>query len=209
MAQPTTATSMNGAEDDDDDELAAAAIERDNILQDKIAEINAMKDQLKRLQDMMHTVKLIEIKNGDYNPDDEQPPYIEKQSDNEMQNNMQSGEDPQRDEEEEQEMAERVRALHTMTNDLRQQAVSLAAERDRLKDIKNEMLRRRDDLNDKNIKQQQSQSSAANSQKEQELEAEYVQKKKEFQNMCEANGESRRNKKETSEVRYLRIFQKR
>lgn len=109
--------SLNDAEDDDDEELAAEA---GSILQDKIAEINAMKDQLKRLQDMMHTVKLIEIKNGDYQPDDETVPFNNKSQD-EL-NNIQTNDDPQRDEEEEQEMDERVKILHNMTNDLRQQA---------------------------------------------------------------------------------------
>lgn len=100
-------------DDDEDDEVLAAG---SNIIQDKIAEINAMKDQLKRLQDMMHTVKLIEIKNGDFNPDD----GVSDEANNEA-NNVPTNEDPQRDEEE-REMAERVRALHNMTNDLRQQA---------------------------------------------------------------------------------------
>lgn len=107
--------SINDGEEEDDEEVAAAG----SILQDKIAEINAMKDQLKRLQDMMHTVKLIEIKNGDYQPDDEASPFNEKPQDEP--NNIQANDDPQRDDEE-QEMAERVRVLHSMTNDLRQQA---------------------------------------------------------------------------------------
>lgn len=113
-----------GGEDDEDDEVAAAA--DGSMLQYKIAEINALKDQLKRLQDMMHTVKLIEIKNGDYQPLDDEteevPFNVKPQEHNEAENNLQpSNEDPQRDEEE-QEMAERVRVLHSMTNDLREQA---------------------------------------------------------------------------------------
>lgn len=112
VEQPSNA-SLNDADEEEDDEVAAAAA--GSILQDKIAEINAMKDQLKRLQDMMHTVKLIEIKNGDYQPDDD---VIQSQDEP---NNIQSNDDPQRDEEE-QEMAERVRVLHSMTNDLREQA---------------------------------------------------------------------------------------
>lgn len=112
--QPLSNASLNDAdEEEEDDEVAAAAA--GSILQDKIAEINAMKDQLKRLQDMMHTVKLIEIKNGDFQPDDD---VIQSQDEP---NNIQSNDDPQRDEEE-QEMAERVRVLHSMTNDLREQA---------------------------------------------------------------------------------------
>lgn len=115
--QPThhSNASLNGAEEEDDDEVAVAG----SMLQDKIAEINAMKDQLKRLQDMMHTVKLIEIKNGDFQPDDESIPFNDKVQ--EDANNIETNDDPQRDEEE-QEMAERVRVLHSMTNDLRHQA---------------------------------------------------------------------------------------
>lgn len=119
VEQPTHSNaSLNDAEEEDDEEVAAAA---GSILQDKIAEINAMKDQLKRLQDMMHTVKLIEIKNGDYQPEgeDESVPFNDKSQDEV--NNIQTNDDPQRDEEE-QEMAERVKILHSMTNDLRQQA---------------------------------------------------------------------------------------
>lgn len=111
--QPSNASLNDADEEDDDDEVAEAAA--GSILQDKISEINAMKDQLKRLQDMMHTVKLIEIKNGDFQPDDD---VIQTQDEP---NNIQSNDDPQRDEEE-QEMAERVRVLHNMTNDLREQA---------------------------------------------------------------------------------------
>lgn len=75
---------------------------------------------------MMHTVKLIEIKNGDYQPledETEEVPFnVKPQEHNETANDLQpTNEDPQRDDEE-QEMAERVRVLHSMTNDLREQA---------------------------------------------------------------------------------------
>lgn len=110
-----------GGEDDEDDEVAEAG----SMIQYKIAEINSLKDQLKRLQDMMHTVKLIEIKNGDYQPLDdetEEVPFNVKTQENDTENNVQqTNDDPQRDDEE-QEMAERVRVLHSMTNDLREQA---------------------------------------------------------------------------------------
>lgn len=122
--QPTHSSAVINGEEDEDEEVAAAG----SMIQYKIAEINAMKDQLKRLQDMMHTVKLIEIKNGDYQPMDdetEEMAFNEKTQDNETANNAQpSNDDPQRDDEE-QEMAERVRVLHSMTNDLRQQAGNL------------------------------------------------------------------------------------
>lgn len=123
-------TALNGGgggeDDEDEEEVAAAGAVDGSLIQYKIAEINALKDQLKRLQDMMHTVKLIEIKNGDYQPLDdeaEEAPFnVKTQDDNDTANDLQpTNEDPQRDEEE-QEMAERVRVLHSMTNDLRQQA---------------------------------------------------------------------------------------
>lgn len=166
----------NNHNDDDDDnngEEEAIGGNRESVLHGKIAEINAMKEQLKRLQDMMHTVKLIDIKNGDC-----VDPYADAVSDvvnahtfNESNatakplNDASVTDDPQRDEVEEREMVERVRALHNMTNDLRQQAVSLAAERDRLKTIKNEMSRRRETVGhaaeEKNFKQQQMRLVAA------------------------------------------------
>lgn len=159
-------------DDDNEDDDGAAGGDHDDILHDKIAEINAMKEQLKRLQDMMHTVKLIEIKNGDcVDPDadtDTATAAALNFNDSNVTlakplNDASIGEDPQRDDDEEQEMAERVRALHNMTHDLRQQAVSLAAERDRLKNIKNEMSRRRDydHGSEKNFKQQQLQLGAS------------------------------------------------
>lgn len=160
-------------DDDNEDDDGAAGGDHDDILQDKIAEINAMKEQLKRLQDMMHTVKLIEIKNGDCvdaDADTDTAAVTTALNFNDTNattakpmNDASIGEDPQRDDDEEQEMAERVRALHNMTHDLRQQAVSLAAERDRLKNIKNEMSRRRDydQGPEKNFKQQHLQLGAS------------------------------------------------
>lgn len=195
-AQPVPAAADADEEDEDDE---GATVEQDDLLHDKIAEINAMKDQLKRLQDMMQTVKLIEIKNGDCNPDEAL--NFNAKPITELNTTPNNSEDPQRDDEE-QEMAERVRALHNMTNDLRQQAVSLAAERDRLKNIKNEMARRRDDGSEKNFKQQQQQLTAASSiPKDQDLETEYEAKKNEFQNIVEKldSNETGRPKKESSQ----------
>lgn len=154
IASTNETTDANEDNDVDFDGAAGGSAGQDT-LHDKIAEINAMKSQLKRLQDMMHTVKLIEIKNGDRMPDD--PSSTEKPAN--------SGENDPREENqqeaEELEMAERVRALHDMTDDLRQQAASLAAERDRLKVIKNQMSNRRDyDGAEKNAKQSPFQAAA-------------------------------------------------
>lgn len=59
--------SMESEQSKQEKEQAATA----EILTEKMSEINAMKDQLKRLKDMMETVKLIEMKSGEgeANPD--------------------------------------------------------------------------------------------------------------------------------------------
>lgn len=113
----------DAADDDDDneDDDGAAGGDHDDILHDKIAEINAMKEQLKRLQDMMHTVKLIEIKNGDCPDPDANTDTVTANALNfnstnatvlaKPLNDASIGEDPQRDDDEEQEMAERRRQL--------------------------------------------------------------------------------------------------
>lgn len=114
------------------DDVCEDDIEQNSLIKDKIAQINAMKDQLKRLQDMMHTVKLIEIKNGEHDPNEEEEEeegeearvFNGKSTEMVVAELEPKDEDPQRDEEEQQ-MADRVRALHTMTNDLRQQAGKL------------------------------------------------------------------------------------
>lgn len=147
----------NDGNDENDIDFDGAAGGEQDMIRDKIAEINAMKGQLKRLQDMMHTVKLIEIKNGDRMPDGTP---VEEKPENIQANENDSAEDLQQDAEE-LEMAERVRALHDMTNDLRHQAASLAAERDRLKVIKNQMTNRREyEGAEKNVKQTPFQSVA-------------------------------------------------
>lgn len=142
---------------------ANAAYVNEAGLNDKIAELNAMKNQLKRLQEMMETVKMIEIKADDCPPAeigyDTKPSNTNGTEAHNVTDNTASSvnnENPPRDDEEQQ-MADRVHALHSMTNDLRQQAFLLAGERDRLKDIKNEMTRRRDysDSSEKNVKQKQ------------------------------------------------------
>lgn len=104
-------------EDDHDGENDYGATQASGVtLQDKIAEINSMKVQLKRLQDMMHTVKLIEIKNGDYLPDDDASDDANEPAASVNESQSQDCLD------EEREMAERVRLLQSMTNDLRIQA---------------------------------------------------------------------------------------
>lgn len=222
------------ANDDEDEDVAAADIQ-DTGISEKIAEINAMKNQLKRLQDMMATVKLIELKNGDgdsesarssrsqshfesspqsttlntataaitaeqYNSTNDRQPSLAKS----LNNSNAVEPSPQCDEEVE--MDERVRALHSMTQDLRLQAISLAAERDRLKDIKNEMFRRREVEADKNIKAKRETNASAVagpaavcSAKEQHdqdgLKSEYAAKKMEFDKLVEKLDNDRENRR--------------
>lgn len=234
-------------EEDEDDEIEEGATGiNDELLGDKISEINAMKNQLNRLKEMMNTVKLIEIKNGDCDPEeDEQPvpkatrngpthfeaasasvapalslptttsvpimyenvvPIHQTHQPFKPVNNQTSAapvittipttvEQPQRDDEGE--MEERVRTLHSMTQDLRLQAVTLAAERDRLKDIKNEIARRNEEK-DSNMKQniavlrghkelhQQHQLQLQHQHEQEDLmKAQYEAKKKEFDKLVE------------------------
>lgn len=131
------------------------------VVAEKLAEINAMKDQLKRLQNMMTTVKLIENKvNG---PDPVEMARATQEVDrliNEIpaapaarrsvsvvaerpQPEPERTRPPMDSSELEPILSERVQTLHAMTADLREQAISLAAERDRLRIIKDEMVRRK------------------------------------------------------------------
>lgn len=246
QAPPAPVSELDCDEVDEDDEIEEGATGiNDELLGDKISEINAMKNQLNRLKEMMNTVKLIEIKNGDCDPEEDEPPapkatrngaaHFEAASasvapalslptttsvpimyENVVpihqthqpfkpvinQTNVPvvttiptTVEQPQRDGEGE--MEERVRTLHSMTQDLRLQAVTLAAERDRLKDIKNEIVRRNEEK-DSNMKQnvavlrghkelhQQHQLQLQHQQEHEDLmKAQYEAKKKEFDKLVE------------------------
>lgn len=144
----------------------------DNTINGKINEINAMKGQLQRLKDMMDTIKLIELKNNQPIP----PPPEEEIL-------------PQRDEGP---VGDRVQALTSMTQDLREQAISLAAERDRLKSIKNEMIRRRDNPassadsdSERRVPVVLTGAKRPNNNSDNDsLKDEYEARKKEFENLC-------------------------
>lgn len=230
----------NNDEDDDEpnedeDEDVAGADSQDSGISEKIAEINAMKSQLKRLQDMMATVKLIELKNGDGDPDSSRSSRSQSHfepspqsttlisaaaTDSAEQYNSTNGRQPSLPKslnnsnaveptqcDEEVQMDERVRALHSMTQDLRLQAISLAAERDRLKDIKNEMFRRREVEADKNSKSKRETNvsspvagtAAVCSAKEQHdqdvLKSAYAAKKMEFDKLVEKLDNDRENRR--------------
>lgn len=101
----------------------------------------------------MNTVKIIEIKNGDGGDCEENDnvsvdssPIHESHYENVLSNTRDSipSTITGPEHEDEPDMDERVRQLHSMTQDLKLQAISIAEERDRLKDIKNEMGRRRE-----------------------------------------------------------------
>lgn len=111
-----------------------------------------MKNQLQRLKNLMNTVKIIEIKNGDCEDNDnisvDSSPthvnYNESHYENVLSSKRDSVPSEQPEQEDEPDMDERVRLLQSMTQDLKLQAISIAEERDRLRDIKNEMGRRRE-----------------------------------------------------------------
>ncbi|XP_055693645.1 uncharacterized protein LOC129796025 isoform X2 [Lutzomyia longipalpis] len=189
--------------------LDEAAEAGNSEIGDKIAEINAMKDQLNRLKDMMETVKLIEMKTSmGEDPDEDVPMMAQKPAHvenlNNLSGNLQGGakvtnadfDRPQRDESV---LSDRVQALHAMTQDLRAQALSLVSERERLKNIKDEMERRRDDMLEKTSNQsgstirevspapqEQHREQQRQQQREQQrLKEEYESKKKEYEKIVE------------------------
>lgn len=147
---PKPVAEIHEYESRDDDESTLGGHE--DSLSDKIAEINTMKNQLQRLKNLMNTVKIIEIKNGDCEDNDnvsiESSPahanYSESHYENVLSNKRDSLPSDRPEQDDEPDMDERVRMLQSMTQDLKLQAISIAEERDRLRDIKNEMGRRRE-----------------------------------------------------------------
>ncbi|GAB0090190.1 hypothetical protein DMENIID0001_048850 [Sergentomyia squamirostris] len=195
--QPSTTLTSDIESETDNAELDGMdEAEATNAIGDKIAEINAMKDQLTRLKDMMETVKLIEMKTGMEGNEE----MLEEQATgvSEHFNNLSGSqqtpakvtnsdfERPQRDENV---ISERVQALHAMTADLRAQALSLVSERERLKTIKDEMERRRDEMLEKTSNQSGSTirevSPGPREREHQLLKEEYESKKKEYEKIME------------------------
>ncbi|XP_061515985.1 uncharacterized protein LOC1280384 isoform X1 [Anopheles gambiae] len=162
-----------------------------DMLSEKINEINAMKSQLRRLKEMMDTVKLIEMKTGhesidEEEEDEEDAPEDEEEGDDEeeegataiaMQQQQQQppharssrsrsrsmssapitllpdgttipneADGSELSNQEREQLNKRVEALHAMTQDLREQAKSIAAERDRLKHARNDLHKRRNNV---------------------------------------------------------------
>lgn len=195
----------------------ALELANNSVIGEKLAEINAMKDQLKRLKNMMDTVKLIENKVNGPDPGElaqaameverlcnEPPPRknaYEKTQQHQQQQEIinqslnRSGESA----DSVPVLSDRVQALHAMTQDLRNQAISLASERDRLRSIKDEMERRRTDEEEEKhsshsnstIREIGASNSAQNQQfnreasEQRQLKEEYEQKKREFEQIVE------------------------
>ncbi|XP_062561948.1 probable WRKY transcription factor protein 1 isoform X3 [Armigeres subalbatus] len=128
------------------------------MLNEKINEINAMKSQLRRLKEMMDTVKLIEMKNGESIDEEEDAPEENDENPDSVENSRSpsvvsqisdhgataaGSADPRRDQ-----LNQRVEALHAMTRDLREQAKSIAAERDAMKNAQSEINRRRNNVSE-------------------------------------------------------------
>ncbi|XP_053668224.1 uncharacterized protein LOC128718628 [Anopheles marshallii] len=200
---------QSGAVDEDEDEgplndeEASVLTGTADMLSEKINEINAMKSQLRRLKEMMDTVKLIEMKTGQESIDEEDEyeeedaPEDEEEGDDEddegaaaiaMQQQQQQqqqqrssrsrsrsmssapitllpngttipndADGSEMSHQEREHLNKRVEALQAMTQDLREQAKSIAAERDRLKHARNDLHKRRNNVMDL---QQQAQSQA-------------------------------------------------
>uniref|UniRef100_A0A1B0DL35 Uncharacterized protein n=1 Tax=Phlebotomus papatasi TaxID=29031 RepID=A0A1B0DL35_PHLPP len=180
-----------------------------SVIGEKIAEINAMKDQLNRLKDMMETVKLIEMKTAMGGPEEiDEDAQVKPTETPEQLNNLSGNHSapaaaaaaaaagqkvsnaefdrPQRDESV---LSDRVQALHAMTQDLRAQALSLVSERERLKTIKDEMERRRDEMLEKTSNQSGSTirevTPGPQEREHQRLKEEYDAKRKEYEKIVE------------------------
>uniref|UniRef100_A0A182W940 Pericentriolar material 1 protein C-terminal domain-containing protein n=1 Tax=Anopheles minimus TaxID=112268 RepID=A0A182W940_9DIPT len=195
----------NGGQSDDDEgplneEEASVLTGTADMLSEKINEINAMKSQLRRLKEMMDTVKLIEMKTGQESIDEEDEyeeedaPEDEEEGDDEdeegaaaiaMEQQQQQRSSRSRSRsmssapitllpngttipndadgsemshQEREHLNKRVEALQAMTQDLREQAKSIAAERDRLKHARNDLHKRRNNVMEL---QQQAQGQAS------------------------------------------------
>ncbi|XP_061398598.1 putative mediator of RNA polymerase II transcription subunit 26 [Musca vetustissima] len=197
--------SENDEETDmDEDERKETA----HLIQQKVADIEAMKAQLKRLKDMMETVSLIEAhtsKHESRTPTREVPIVYDRERTpiavppaasrfNDANGN-------------EEVLARKVRMLNEVTSDLRAQAQSLQAEKDRIHLLKEEIERRKqqaaaavqmgdDALKRNSLTPTPAQQQAARSHEERweehlrtqherdALKEEYERKKKEFEVIC-------------------------
>ncbi|EDS44036.1 conserved hypothetical protein [Culex quinquefasciatus] len=215
-----------GSEEGLDEEEAEAIAGTADMLNDKINEINAMKSQLRRLKEMMDTVKLMEMKTGgsidedeedapeenDENPEDEEEsvensrsPSVASQISDQQQGA--GGGASAVDESRREQLNQRVEALHAMTRDLREQAKSIAAERDALKNARSELQKRRNNVAElqnqadsqaaekltNHVASYVTSSAGATSSKEMALKAELEQKKRELEQIAKMTQSMKKN----------------
>uniref|UniRef100_A0A1Q3FYD9 Uncharacterized protein n=1 Tax=Culex tarsalis TaxID=7177 RepID=A0A1Q3FYD9_CULTA len=217
-----------GSEDGLGEEEAEAIAGTADMLNEKINEINAMKSQLRRLKEMMDTVKLMEMKTGgsidedeedapeenDENPEEEEEDSVENSRSpsvaSQISDQQQGGGAGASavDESRREQLNQRVEALHAMTRDLREQAKSIAAERDALKNARSELQKRRNNVAElqnqadspqaaekltNHVASYVASSSAATSSKEMALKAELEQKKRELEQIAKMTQSMKKN----------------
>lgn len=128
-------------EEDEEQRKVTAA-----LIQQKVADIDAMKAQLKRLKDMMETVNIIEAHTA------KDPKLIGRTQSREVPIAYDRERTPvavpinsrySDDNSNEEFIARKVRMLNEVTSDLRAQAESLQSEKDRIQALKNEIDRRK------------------------------------------------------------------
>lgn len=177
------------------------------LIRQKVADIEAMKAQLKRLKDMMETVNLIEEHTAN-RPDPKsigrsdtvveipvqrERPSLSNRSSYDRERTPTAGGAQDNDEF----ISARVRMLNDVTSDLRAQAMSLQAERDRIKALKDEIVRRKEQaaaaaqMGEDALKRNsltptpQLQKKAEEQVERDMLKEEYEVKKKEFEQLCQ------------------------
>ncbi|XP_055905703.1 uncharacterized protein LOC129941160 isoform X2 [Eupeodes corollae] len=211
----------NGVGQGSDDEDEENDPETSALINQKMSDIQAMKAQLNRLKSMMETVKLIEERSEGPDPKEigggrravdipvqrESTPKITNTQPRAVGAAVPFDKDRtpvQEDFNEEPEdpvITEKIHMLNEVTRDLRSQAMSLASERDRIRALKEEIIRRKaesaalnrrqqltvdNDDDDKNSNRESvSPSKLSNKDTRRDLlEAQYEEKKKEFQEIC-------------------------
>lgn len=168
--QPSTSTPTKPDADQEqicktEEEIA----ETNELIKQKMTDISSMKNQLKGLKDMMETIKLIEAKTEgsvkDIGREDEGEDDLRRSESTETVVSAEASLS------EEQQISNKVRLLTEVTDELRQQSMSLTSERDRIKTLKEEILRR----------QNEHENQAKIKQDTELLRAEYNVQKKEFE----------------------------
>lgn len=194
----------------ENDEQISIATKDDSAFGDKIAEINAMKDQLKRLKHMMDTVKLIEMKTGEDEDDEEEEDddddrhddhhvehetaepehdenYISKSPNR---NTMQlHNVDQSQNEQDDTQINQRVVELQSITQNLRQQALSLVAQRDLIRSTRDDLVTKTKDVvshNEKKLNQSLTKGHAPHKSHLSSRQRSDLEKKKEYENLLKS-----------------------